>query len=140
MANYDFFNEFLSDYGEQLDSPEKKGVFFLGALVEQMLYTQKSSRNADPFWEKLKSLKMGQTDFLGLLSQTTEKMHQYDKLYSSDKLLIQIISDNFLRSSKIWKISVDELNYLFVAGMSMQYQIYSIINQYLSSQSNKENQ
>lgn len=130
------FNDFFEKYSMQLNSPEKRGLLLLGALVENLLYIQRTDRGAEPFWHHLKSLKMNETEFKGLIPKATEKLHQYDKLKTWDKKLISVINDYFLKSTVKWNMSIDEMNFYFSCGMSMQYEIYSKFN----NSNNKENQ
>ncbi|MDD4354154.1 MAG: TIGR02556 family CRISPR-associated protein, partial [Candidatus Nanoarchaeia archaeon] len=130
------FNDFFEKYSMQLNTPEKRGLLLLGALVENLLYIQRTDRGAEPFWHHLKSLKMNEIEFKGLIPKATEKLHQYDKLKTWDKKLISTINDYFLKSTVKWNMSIDEMNFYFSCGMSMQYEIYSKFN----NSNNKENQ
>jgi len=135
------FNDFFKKYSMQLDTPEKRSLLLLGALVENLLKIQWHERNAEPFWHQLKSLRMNEIEFKGLVPKVKEKLHQYNKLFPKDKELIKCISNYFLQAKINWNMSIDEMNFYFCCGMSLRKEIYKIIKTTISQKNiNKENQ
>jgi CRISPR-associated protein Csh1 len=121
------FEEIFEVYGPHLDRPEKKALFLLGALTQMLLKKQQRERNSQPFWKQLKGLKMMEKDFLGLLPKVQDKLQQYDAFDPKKQVLAQEISDFFLRAGTGWKLSVDEMNFCFVSGMNLVFQIEKIL-------------
>lgn len=117
-----FFNEFPDSF----TIPIYKAVFLLGVLTQKLLNIQYQERESKPFLRNLKSLKMKESDFKGLLPKIIAKLEQYGKNYYRD--LESLISAYFLEAGKGWKLSSDELNFYFVLGMNLEKEIDRKLN------------
>ncbi|MEK4799376.1 TIGR02556 family CRISPR-associated protein [Thermoactinomyces sp. FSL K6-2592] len=133
------FHDFFGKY-PYYDTPEKQGLFLLGVLTQQLLNLQQDIRKAQPFKKQLKGYKMLEGDFRGLFSDVSEKFDQYEgtseyaKYAKSRKRLTEEIGHLLGSVPGGWKLSIDEMNYCFVTGMSMVYRVVS----FLKSLENKE--
>jgi CRISPR-associated protein Csh1 len=119
-----------------LDRPEKKGLFLLGVLTQLLLDVQKEIRQAQPFRDKLKGLRMREGEFKGLVPLIKDKLWQYesdlrykdyDRFYAA--VLFEEISTLLELSGDNWKLSVDEMNFHFVSGMSMKFKVLNLLNE-----------
>jgi len=121
------FDPVFKKYGKSLNSPEKRGIFLLGALTQILLQVQNKSRRSKPFKKKLKNLKMNENDIKSLLPQINNKFEEYDSFDKGKRLISQEISNYLLTAGDNWKLSVDEINYYFACGMSLSPEIQSIV-------------
>lgn len=112
------FESIFAQYEKSFDTPEKRGIFLLGALTQALLNTQYEKRGSKPFIKKLKSLKMNEDDFRALLPEVQNKLEEYDSFGSGKRTLASEISHYFLQSGKDWKMSIDEMNFYFACGMN----------------------
>jgi CRISPR-associated protein Csh1 len=96
-----------------------KFIFLNGVLTQFLLNIQKRDRGNDPFRKQLKGLKMLAKDLSGLLPQIQEKLEQYDKNYY--RPLEKLIAEYAVSAGnpKNWKLSVDEINFIFAVGMNL---------------------
>lgn len=109
---FDNFKKFFTSYVH-------KGIFLTGVLTQFLLNIQKQERDATPFRSKLKGLKMDAKDITSLLPQIIDKLEQYRKNYYVP--LENLISEYYLLAGDFrkWKLSIDEMNYIFVLGMNL---------------------
>ena len=97
----------------------KVSVILLGYLTEYLLRWERRDRGSKPFLKKLKGFRMNWEDVLGLLPKLREKLEIqeiYD--YEGVKKVFSEISKGLLESDKP-KVSVDEINFYFTAGMGL---------------------
>lgn len=121
------FDDVFNKYGTSFESPDKRGIFLLGALTQKLLNIQAYKRQgAKPFMKKLKSLKMSQEDMIGLLPEVQNKLEEYDS-FDTWRKLAQESSKYLLAKTDDWKLSVDEINFYFACGMNLMEQITAII-------------
>jgi len=130
------FESVFMEYGPHLNKPEKRALFLLGSLAQLLLDVQKKIRNAQPFAEKLKGLRMRESDFLGLLPEVKEKLRQYeqDNRYEGYEryfasVLGEEISSLLLQAGSGWKLSIDEMNFYFSTGMYLKYNVWTAIKE-----------
>jgi len=130
------FESVFTEYGPHLNKPEKRALFLLGSLAQLLLDVQKKIRNAQPFAEKLKGLRMRESDFLGLLPEVKEKLRQYeqDNRYEGYErhfasVLGEEISSLLLQAGSGWKLSIDEMNFYFSTGMYLKYNVWTAIKE-----------
>lgn len=121
------FDELFEKYGHTFKTPLKRGLFLLGSLTELLLRKQYSVREAKPFLSNLKSLKMSERDFKGLLPKVQNKLEEYDSFDSGKRLVAREASNYLLMSGEDWKMPVDELNFYFASGMNLVDEIIKII-------------
>jgi CRISPR-associated protein Csh1 len=111
---FDSFREFFS-------TDIQRSIFLIGVLTQFLLKIQKSPkvRGATPFRSKLKGLKMDGRDIIDLVPEIIEKLEQYNKNYYFS--LEKLISKYLLSAGdyRHWNLSVDEMNFIFVLGMSL---------------------
>lgn len=117
------FDPIFVKYGSQLDSPEKRAVFLLGALTRMLLNVQYAERKSQPFLANLMGLKMDQQRIKGLLPKVINKLQEYDRFDKGKALLAETISRLFMESSPKWHMTIDELNFYFVCGMNLYNEI-----------------
>ncbi len=124
--------QFLEPYERVLNSPEKQAVFLLGALTEYLMVNQKRNRGNAPFARKLKGFKMGPEDIRNLLPEIANKLRAYQEEGSrfADTLKQAIAQLLLVVPVEDWKLSRDELNFYFVAGMTL----YRPLKQFFDSQ------
>ncbi|MGQ9679046.1 MAG: type I-B CRISPR-associated protein Cas8b/Csh1, partial [bacterium] len=120
--------ESLFDKYPILSQPEKRGTFLLGALTQLLLNKQKEERDAAPFRNRLKSLKMDEQDIKALLPKVVNKLEEYDSFDRGKQLIAEEASRYLLQSGDNWKMPVDEMNFYFCAGMCLKDEIASIVD------------
>ncbi|MFA6661755.1 MAG: type I-B CRISPR-associated protein Cas8b/Csh1, partial [Bacilli bacterium] len=121
------FQEFFSKYDVGLNTDVKRGLILVGALVQKVLNIQYMENNSTAFIKNLKSLKMRQTDVLGLVPQCVNKMQEYKSYSKASNEIVNELSKMILTSDVNWKLTIDEINFYIAAGMTMQKEIYSIL-------------
>ncbi|MCY9692095.1 TIGR02556 family CRISPR-associated protein [Paenibacillus alginolyticus] len=122
----DRYAALIQKYGNNLDSGAKQGIFLLGGLTQMLLDFQKEDRDATPFLKQLKGFKMNQQDVLGLVPKIIDKLNSY-KIYGARfKELAESLIERFLIESIHWKMSIDEINFYFVSGMSLSREIKEV--------------
>lgn len=117
------FEEVFKKVGKSLNTPAKKGIFLLGALVQMLLNLQTDNK---PFFKQLKGLKMNEDDIKGLLPKTINKLQEYDKYDLGKQRLAKEISKYLLQEEK-FNLTIDEINFYFVAGMTLSDEIKNIL-------------
>ncbi|MEZ7890362.1 MAG: TIGR02556 family CRISPR-associated protein [Candidatus Wallbacteria bacterium] len=75
--------DFFMNNKEFFNNAAKKSVFLIGALAKKLLNIQNMDRNATPFYEHLKGLKMNEKDIIGLLPKIQNKLRDRVKLFPS---------------------------------------------------------
>jgi len=121
------FSEVFKKYAGMLNSPEKTGVFLLGALTQLLLSKQYSVRGAKPFKKHLKGLRMDEKDFRALLPKVQHKLEEYDSFDKGKAQIAEAVSRSFLEAGENWKVAVDELNFYFVCGMNLAPEIAAVV-------------
>ena len=110
---------FFKNFAEFFSDDARKAIFLLGSLTDFLLNIQKDKRGNAPFRIKLKGLKMSSYDISVLLPQVIEKLEQYDSNYYQP--MEEFIAKLLLSAGdyKKWCIPVDEMNFIFVLGMTL---------------------
>lgn len=121
------FDVLFKKYGLTFETPVKRGLFLLGSLTELLLRKQYKERGAKPFAKNLKSLRMSEGDFKGLLPKIQTKLEEYDSFDKGKRLLAAEASNYLLTAGDGWKMPVDELNFYFAAGMNLVEEVAEII-------------
>lgn len=110
---------FFDKFSDFFIGDEHRGIFLMGVLTQFLLNIQWQERGAYPFRSRLRGLKMDAGDISHLLPEIIEKLEQYGANYYKplenliSKLLVSAGSPNH------WKMSVDEMNFIFVLGMNL---------------------
>ncbi|SHF29548.1 CRISPR-associated protein, Csh1 family [Desulforamulus putei DSM 12395] len=113
------FDPIFDRFANQLNTPEKRGVFLLGALTRMLLNVQYAERKSQPFLVNLMGLKMDSRQVKGLLPKVINKLQEYKRFDKGKAQLAEAISVLLLESDQNWRMTVDELNFYFVCGMNM---------------------
>jgi len=121
------FERIFEKYGKSLNTPAKRGIFLLGALTQMLLNKQYSERGSKPFMKKLKGLKMDEKDIKSLVPQVINKLEEYGAYDRGKQLIAREASKYLLEASENWKMSVDEINYYFVCGMSLSDKVEEVV-------------
>ncbi len=121
------FSEMFAKYGPTFETPLKRGLFLLGSLTEMLLRKQYSEREAKPFINNLKSLKMNERDFKGLLPKVQNKLEEYNSFDKGKRLIAKEAANYLLVSGSNWRMSVDEMNFYFAAGMNLIEEVANIV-------------
>lgn len=134
----DRFNDIYEKYSMGLDSPVKKAVFLLGSLTQMLINVQYFKRGQAPFLKNLKGLKMDVDDVKALLAKVVNKLIEYDSFDAGKRDIAQEVSRNFMKASQQdYKLSVDELNFYFVTGMTLSEEVANLV--YNNKQQKEEN-
>lgn len=110
-------SEFFQRYPEFFDEPWKKAVFLTGVLAGKVLAVQYAKRQAAPFFNKLKGLKMNMRDVQGLLPEIRNKLEQYKSYGQRTDLIMKAAAEYYLLAGEK-NITIDELNFVFTLGMA----------------------
>lgn len=121
------FDDMFNKYGQMFKTPLKRGLFLLGSLTEMLLRKQYTERGAKPFIKNLKSLKMTERDFKGLLPKVQNKLEEYDSFDKGKRQLASEVANYLLLAGDDWAMSVDELNFYFSAGMNLTNEVVKVI-------------
>lgn len=121
------FSNIFDVFGKQLNTNEKRAIFLLGSLTQILLEVQQKVRNSKPFLKQLMGLKMDEQSIKGLLPKVINKFIEYDAYTKSRQELAEEISSLFLQSNEKWKLSIDEINYYFVCGMSLASKVKEVL-------------
>lgn len=121
------FEEVFKKYGNTFASPVKRGLFLAGALTEMLLRKQYAQRKSKPFMKKLKSLKMDEADIKGRIKDVQNKLEEYDAFDKGKRIVAKEAYDYICAAGDEWKISIDEINFYFAAGMNLLDKIIPII-------------
>ncbi|HBI02873.1 MAG TPA: TIGR02556 family CRISPR-associated protein [Paenibacillaceae bacterium] len=117
------FDEVFQRYSRRMDTPEKKGIFLLGALTQAFLDLQYATRKSTPFREQLAGLRLNERGIIGLTSKLMQKFTEYKALDKEKQLVFSEVNSLILGSDSKWTLSIDELNFYFVAGMTLRNEI-----------------
>lgn len=117
------FDPLFEKYTKSLDTSAKRGVFLLGALTQMLLNKQYYERGSKPFMKKLKSLKMDEKDIKNLLTEVQNKLEEYDAFDIVKRMIARECARYLLEAGDGWKMSVDEINFYFVCGMSLSDEV-----------------
>ncbi|RUM43071.1 MAG: hypothetical protein DSY34_00610 [Desulfurobacterium sp.] len=108
-----------------LKLPEAKGLFLLGVLTQRLLDKQAGSREGSkPFLKKLSGFKLNERGFKKLMPELREKMEAYEVFGKFERELFDLASEYFAQSNNPWKLSLEEMNFVFAVGMGMKGKIY----------------
>nr|WP_279326058.1 TIGR02556 family CRISPR-associated protein [Bacillus sp. FJAT-47783] len=121
------FDSLFEEFGQQLNSNEKRGVFLLGSLTQILLEVQQIERGSKPFMKQLKGLKMDESTMKALLPKVINKLEEYGSFTKSRRLLAEEIASYFMKSQEKWKLPVDQLNYYFVCGMTLATKVKNVL-------------
>ena len=122
------FDDYFDKLGSNAYEPLKKGLIILGSLNELLLRRQYNLRDAKPYMKHLKSLRMSEKDFKGLLPKVQNKLEEYGSFDDNKRMLAKEAANYLLRSGDDWQMSTDELNFYFAAGMNLADELYEEVN------------
>ena len=121
------FEKIFNRFGKSLNTPEKRGIFLLGALTQMLLNKQWADRMAKPFMKKLKSLKMDERDIKALLPEVQNKLEEYDSFDTGKRAIASEASKYLLEAGDGWRMSVNEINFHFACGMNLTDDIAKVV-------------
>ena len=121
------FDSLFKKYEPTFETPAKRGLFLLGALTELLLRRQYKDRGSKPFMKELKSLKMDQKDFIGLLPKIQNKLEEDNAFDKGKRSIAEEASHYLLLAGDNWKMSVDEMNFYFSCGMNLVQEVANIV-------------
>ncbi|HPZ39974.1 MAG: TIGR02556 family CRISPR-associated protein [Atribacterota bacterium] len=122
------FDPLFKKYGSTFETPLKRGLFLLGSLTQLLLRVQYSKRESTPpFLKNLKGLRMDERDFLGLLPRVQNKLQEYDSFDLGKQKLAREAAHYLLEAGNNWKMSTDEMNFYFAAGMNLLPEVIPFI-------------
>lgn len=121
------FDGMFKKYGPAFETPLKRGLFLMGSLTELLLRKQFKERSAKPFMKNLKSLKMDERDFKGLLPEVQNKLEEYESFDKGKRMLAAEAANYLLQAGDGWKMPVDEMNFYFACGMNLVNDVAAII-------------
>ncbi|WP_241240675.1 TIGR02556 family CRISPR-associated protein [Thermotoga sp. Ku-13t] len=112
-----FAERFFEKFPEFFNHPWKKAVFLTGVLTGKLLSIQYAKRQATPFFNKLKGLKMNIRDVQALVPEIRNKLQQYGAFGNWAQELIRLIGHYYMLCGDC-KVGIDELNFVFTLGMA----------------------
>lgn len=114
------FENFVNQNKEFFDSDIKIGIFAVGVLVRFLMDIQQSSLNNTPFENKLHGYKINPELLMQIYTEALDKIQKYLKNFYAYSDLREVINDYFLlKSSKLNKLTNNEISFYFVAGLEM---------------------
>ncbi len=127
------FDSLYEKYFKSLNNYAKRAIFLLGGLTDSLLYEQERARSSKPFYKKLKSLKMDERDFRGLLPEIQNKFEEYNAFEPTRKIIAEEIARCFLLAGDNWNMPNEEMNFYFSCGMNLSREINDCAFEYLKS-------
>lgn len=121
------FEELFKKYGLTFATPLKRGLFLLGVLAELLLRKQHNDKGTKPFIKNLKSLKMDEKDFKGLLPKIQNKFEEYGTFDQGKRTIAKEAANYLLTAGDDWKMTLDEMNFYFVCGMNLANEVSKIV-------------
>lgn len=121
----DRINIFLEkqDHFFGANSKARKGVFFVGAMVKNLLVAQSLELNGStPFEKKLKGYNINANDLKTIYREAYGKLKVYKEIefYYYPEKLMDFVDQYFnLNIDAIEKMSVNELSFFFISGMQL---------------------
>jgi len=92
-----------------------------------LLRKQYKEREARPFLKNLKGLRMNEWDLKGLLPKVQNKLEEYESFDKGKKTVAKEAANYLLTAGDDWKVSVDEMNFYFAAGMNLCDEVAKIV-------------
>ncbi len=120
----------LEPYKLGLDTDVKKALLLTGALIKKTMNIQaRELSGSTPFTNKLKELKMRQSDIKGVINESVNKMMQYDSYSKASQILVEEIAELIFKSPPEWKMLNEEINFCIVGGMALSKKIYDSLKE-----------
>ncbi len=107
--------EIFSTYKDFFNTPIKRAIFVLGTLTQLLMNIQYVNLSSTPFFNRLNGMKLNQRSIPKLVSEVQGKLREYGVSYSE---LEKLMSENFLASGSEWKITNDEISFIYTLGMN----------------------
>ncbi len=104
----------------------KKALVLTGVLVQKVMNIQAMNLDGStPFFNRLKGLKMRETDVKGVIKEALNLMQEYKNFSNASKLISESIMELIFNiSPDKWGMSTDELNFYVAGGMTLSKKIY----------------
>ncbi|NLC68019.1 MAG: TIGR02556 family CRISPR-associated protein [Clostridiaceae bacterium] len=120
------FDPLFKKYGASLDSEIKCALFLTGALVRKVMAIQAYEISSTPFRNRLRGLKLRPEQVKGLITEAVQKMEEYEMYSKASNQIVETIVQLMLKTPNNWQLSVDEINFYIVAGMTLMKEIYAL--------------
>lgn len=119
------FDALFKKYGAGLDSEIKCALFLTGALVRKVMAIQAREIKSTPFRNRLRGLKLRPEQVKGVITEAVQKMEEYEMYSKASNQIVETIIQLILKTPENWQLSIDEINFYIVAGMTMMKEIYA---------------
>jgi CRISPR-associated protein Csh1 len=113
----------MNEHQEFFDRPEKKVAFLTGCYVSTVLSVQRQHLQNDPFFGKVRGLKMGQKRLQDIYPEARNKLHQYDRLGLVATTLDPQLAQAWIDCGGKWNLSDDEATFAFTLGLSLAWKV-----------------
>lgn len=108
---------FLEEYRDAFDTPDKKATFLLGVLTKFLLDLQYANRRSTPFRSKLHGLKLNERRLKKLFPEIVEKLEEYNVGYPQFQ---ELISEALVEAENCgWHLSENDISYYFALGLNL---------------------
>ncbi|WP_018963749.1 TIGR02556 family CRISPR-associated protein [Coprothermobacter platensis] len=147
MNKDELFDDYFEKFADLYGSPLKRGLFLLGAAVNifTMVQLGENRYGNAPFLDELKGLKMNYSDFKGLTSKLQSKLFEYGKAVEEKNKWMLRRANRILGKATEYllqvtepDVTVQEMNFYFVAGFHQGYDISSHVGSKLKSLSQSD--
>ena len=116
------YEVFFQEQQHFFKNPAQKAVFLLGVIVKKLLNIQYQDRKSQPFRNRLNGLKIDGRIAKRIFVDCIEKLEQYNKHFYRD--LQEAIADYFFQAGDtLYQLSVDEISFHFMMGMSLHKKV-----------------
>ena len=115
------YGRFMAEHQDFFDRPEKKVAFLTGCYVDTVCYIQRKPEHLgnDPFFRKVRGLKMDQKRLQKIYPEARDKLHQYDSLGLVVTTLDPQLAQAWIDCGDRWDLSDDEGTFAFTLGVSL---------------------
>lgn len=119
------YGRFMAEHQDFFDRPEKKVAFLTGCYVEIVCYVQRKPEHLgnDPFFRKVRGLKMDQRRLQKIHREARDKLHQYDSLGLVVTTLDPQLAQAWIDCGNQWELSDDETSFAFTLGLSLIWKV-----------------
>jgi CRISPR-associated protein Csh1 len=121
------YGQFIRAHPEFFDRPEKTAAFLTGCYVSTVLYVQHKNLGNDPFFRKVRGLKLDEKRLRDLYPEARNKLHQYGELGMVTGELDPLLASTWVQVGNQWAINDDETTFAFTLGLALGRNIASEI-------------
>lgn len=119
------YGRFMAEHQDFFDRPEKKVAFLTGCYVDTVCYIQRKPEHLgnDPFFRKVRGLKMDRKRLQRIYPEARDKLHQYDSLGLVVTTLDPQLAQAWIDCGDRWELSDDEATFAFTLGLSLAWRV-----------------